>query len=296
MMGLRNEKVSDQRSHLTKLGEPIEYFEYEQGVEQSLDAINAGELSKIVLARQLTFDLSSDLSPFSIAHGLRARFPDCHSFSLSLPQQGTWVGASPETLARIRGLSLRTEALAGSAPRGPSAGKDAHWGKTILAREKEVREHRLVIESIIRRLSSAGITSIKEELPRLLRLANLQHVRTPLQGKLPEGLHPFDVLSNLHPTPAMGELPVPLPWLNWQILRKLPEDSTLGLPDGWTQKEEQNLLFLFVVEEYSKTHSLYLPVPGSLKGPSLRTKNVKQTGNCKPCLKSLLEVLIFRVE
>ena len=232
MMGLRNEKVSDQRSHLTKLGEPIEYFEYEQGVEQSLDAINAGELSKIVLARQLTFDLSSDLSPFSIAHGLRARFPDCHSFSLSLPQQGTWVGASPETLARIRGLSLRTEALAGSAPRGPSAGKDAHWGKTILAREKEVREHRLVIESIIRRLSSAGITSIKEELPRLLRLANLQHVRTPLQGKLPEGLHPFDVLSNLHPTPAMGGTPRPAALAKLADIEKAPRGLYSGVA-GW---------------------------------------------------------------
>ena len=91
-------------------------------------------------------------------------------------------GASPETLSRIRGLSLRTEALAGSAPRGPSAGKDAHWGKTILAREKEVREHRLVIESIVRRLSSAGITSIQEGLPRLLLLPTC-NMFAPLQGK-----------------------------------------------------------------------------------------------------------------
>ena len=145
MVGIRNEKVSDQRSQLIRLGQPKENFVYNQGVVNALNAIKAGELSKIVLARQLTFDLSSDLSPFAIAHALRARFPDCHAFSLSHPDQGTWVGASPETLARIRGLSLRTEALAGSAPRGPSAGKDAHWGKTILAREKEVREHRLVV-------------------------------------------------------------------------------------------------------------------------------------------------------
>ena len=232
MVGIRNEKVSDQHSYLIRLGQPKENFEYNQGVEKALKAIKAGELSKIVLARQLTFDLRTDLSPFAIAHGLRARFPDCHAFSLSHPDQGTWVGASPETLARIRGLSLRTEALAGSAPRGPSAGKDAHWGKTILAREKEVREHRLVIESIIRRLSSAGITSIQEGLPRLLRLANLQHVRTPLQGKLPEGLHPFDILSNLHPTPAMGGTPRPSALAKLAELEKAPRGLYSGVA-GW---------------------------------------------------------------
>jgi len=232
MIGLRNEKVSDQQANTTHLGRSGENFEYERGVANALDVIQAGEISKIVLARQLTFDLSSNLSPFGIAHGLRARFPDCHAFSLSLPEQGTWVGASPETLAHIRGLSLRTEALAGSAPRGPSAGKDAHWGKTILAREKEVREHRLVIESIIRRLSSAGISSIKEGLPRLLRLANLQHVRTPLQGKLPEGLHPFDVLSNLHPTPAMGGTPRSLALAKLAEIEKAPRGLYSGVA-GW---------------------------------------------------------------
>jgi len=232
MVGIRNEKVSDQHSYLIRLGQPKENFDYKQGVEKALDAIKAGELSKIVLARQLTFDIRSDLSPFAIAHGLRARFPDCHAFSLSHPDQGTWVGASPETLARIRGLSLRTEALAGSAPRGPSAGKDAHWGKTILARAKEVREHKLVIESIFRRLSSAGITSIQEGLPRLLRLANLQHVRTPLQGKLPEGLHPFDILSNLHPTPAMGGTPRPSALTKLAEIENVPRGLYSGVA-GW---------------------------------------------------------------
>ncbi|MEK9771964.1 MAG: isochorismate synthase [Opitutae bacterium] len=207
MMGLRKEKLSDQLPPTTHLGKSTENFLYEAGVSEALNSIHAGEVSKIVLARQLTFDLKSTLSSFAISHALRAKFPDCHAFSLCLPQQGTWVGASPETLARIRGLSLRTEALAGSAPRGHSAGKDAHWGKTILAREKEVREHKLVIDSIIRRLSSVGVSSLHEGLPRLLRLANLQHVRTPVQGKLPDGLHPFEVLASLHPTPAMGGTP-----------------------------------------------------------------------------------------
>ena len=48
------------------------------------------------------------------------------------------VGASPETLLRTSGNTFETEALAGSAPRGLSAGKDAHLGKTLLGREKKL--------------------------------------------------------------------------------------------------------------------------------------------------------------
>ena len=232
MIGLKYEKVSEQRPQPTHLGESRENFAYEKGVSQALKKIQTGGVSKIVLARQLTFDLKTGLSPFAIAHALRAKFPDCHAFSISQPQQGTWVGASPETLARIRGFSLRTEALAGSAPRGPSAGKDAHWGKTILAREKEVREHRLVIESIHRRLSSVGVTALHEGLPRLLRLANLQHVRTPVQGKLPEGLHPFELLAALHPTPAMGGTPRPPALAKLAEIEKVPRGLYSGVA-GW---------------------------------------------------------------
>jgi len=207
MIGLTYGHSAQTVNKNTPLGKSRENFNYLDGVDEALKEIDSKEVSKIVLARQLTFDLHDKPCPFSIAHGLRGRFPDCHVFCISAPNQGTWVGASPETLAHLRGNRIRTEALAGSAPRGVSAGKDAHWGETLLARDKEVHEHNLVIESIHRRLSSVGVSKIQQGLPRLLRLANLQHVRTPVEGILPAGLHPFDILSALHPTPAMGGTP-----------------------------------------------------------------------------------------
>jgi len=225
MIGLKFGANAQVLNNKTVLESSQENYDYLAGVRKALEAIQGGRVSKIVLARQLTFDLNSSLSPFQIAHALRDRFPDCHTFSLSAPEHGTWVGASPETLARLRGNNLKTEALAGSAPRGPSAGKDALWGETLLAREKEVREHQLVIESIRRRLSSIGTTDIKQGSPRLLRLANLQHVKTPVEGVIPDDLHPFEVLEALHPTPAMGGSPRSL------ALSKLAEIE--GAPRGW---------------------------------------------------------------
>ncbi len=225
MVGLTYDHHNQPEKSTVALSNVKENFDYQEGVTRALQEINSGKVSKIVLARQLTFDVQKELCPFSIAHGLRAKFPDCHAFSLSAPDQGIWVGASPETLAHLRGNKLRTEALAGSAPRGISAGKDAHWGKTLLAREKEVREHNLVIQSIHRRLASIGVSELHQGLPRLLRLANLQHVRTPVQGVIPLGLHPFDILSALHPTPAMGGTP------RGPALAKLAEIEQS--PRGW---------------------------------------------------------------
>jgi len=189
------------------LGKPQENFSYEDAVEKALSHIEGGELSKIVLARQLTFQTNGTLPPYSLAHLLREKFPDCFTFCLSTPNAGMMVGATPETLLRSSGQYLETEAVAGSAPRGPSAGKDAHWGKTLLARKKEVHEHRVVIDSILRRLQSIGLQDCTKGKSRLLRLANLQHIRTPLRVKSDGKTHPLDAVAALHPTPAMGGSP-----------------------------------------------------------------------------------------
>jgi menaquinone-specific isochorismate synthase len=205
--GMQPDASKPKESGLVELGQPKEEFDYESAVKQALEQITSGQIFKVVLARKLTYGTSSPLNPFSIAHDLRERFPECFTFCLTTPGQGVMVGATPETLAKVSGSTLETEALAGSAPRGPSAGKDAHLGKTLLGREKEVLEHRLVIESIKRRLASIGLNDCEEGRSRLLRLANLQHVRTPLRAKFPTGVHPFDALCALHPTPAMGGTP-----------------------------------------------------------------------------------------
>lgn len=206
-------------------GPALENNDYENAVAKALHAIRSGKISKIVLARKLTYKTKHELPYFSIAHGLKNKFPDCYTFCMTTPDSGMFIGSTPEILAKISGISLETEAVAGTAPRGPSAGKDAHLGKTLLGREKEVREHRLVIDSMLRRLKSIGISQCGEGKSRLLRLANLQHVRTPILAKLPDDLHPFDALSTLHPTPAMGGSPreEALP-----MVRKLE-----GFPRGW---------------------------------------------------------------
>ena len=80
-------------------------------------------------------------------------------------------------------------------------------GRSLLGRVKEVHEHQVVVESIVRRLQKAGLSSVVVERARLRLLPNVQHLSSPISAALPSDWHLLDVLATLHPTPAVGGQP-----------------------------------------------------------------------------------------
>jgi menaquinone-specific isochorismate synthase len=147
------------------------------------------------------------LHPLRLLNGLRERFPECYSFSVANGCGQSFIGASPERLVRVSKGVLETEALAGSARRGASASEDAALGAALLSSEKDLREQRHVLDSIVRRLAPLGLTLTFPEAPSLRKLANVQHLHTPVSATLPAGVHLLDALARLHPTPAVGGSP-----------------------------------------------------------------------------------------
>ena len=147
------------------------------------------------------------LHPLRVLNGLRQRYPDCYAFSLSNGCGQSFIGASPERLVRVSQGVLETEALAGSAPRGAGASEDAALAAGLLASEKDLREHRLVLDSIVRRLESLGLQLEFAAKPGVRRLANVQHLHTPVRAVLPDSVRLLDALTRLHPTPAVGGSP-----------------------------------------------------------------------------------------
>lgn len=181
--------------------------DYSAAVEAALARIAAGEFDKIVLARVRAVRSAQPLHPLEMLNQLRQRFPECYAFSIANGRGQSFIGATPERLARVSGGVLETEALAGSAPRGGSASEDAMHGTALLRSEKDRREQRLVLESITRRLAPLGLALEFSPEPQLRKLANVQHLLTPIRASLPEGVRLLDVLARLHPTPAVGGSP-----------------------------------------------------------------------------------------
>ncbi len=184
-----------------------DHGDYRAAVARGLERIAAGDFSKIVLAR--TRDITSDqpLHPLRMLNGLRQRYPECYAFSLSNEAGDSFIGASPERLVRVSKGVLETEALAGSAPRGAGASEDAALADGLLHSEKDLREQRHVLDSIVRRLTPLGLTPEYPAEPRVRRLANVQHLHTPVTARLPEGVRLLDAVAHLHPTPAVGGTP-----------------------------------------------------------------------------------------
>lgn len=180
---------------------------YQQAVARALAEIGRGDYEKIVLARAQRLTTAEEFHPLGVLNHLRQHYPACYAFSVANGAGQSFIGASPERLIRVAGGRMHTEALAGSAPRGASASEDAAFARALQQSDKDLREHRLVLGSITRRLADLGIRLEHADQPRVLGLANVQHLHTPISATLPDGVHILDLVERLHPTPAVGGTP-----------------------------------------------------------------------------------------
>ncbi len=180
---------------------------YATNVAAGVAAVRAGRYRKIVLARARDLRATTGFHPLRALNSLRERYPDCYAFSAGNGAGASFIGASPERLAAAAGGLLRTEALAGSAPRGRTAAEDAAFARQLLHSGKDGREQGLVLESILRRLAAVGVTAATPGRPRVRQLPNVQHLCTTVEAKLPPGVDLLRIAGELHPTPAVGGTP-----------------------------------------------------------------------------------------
>lgn len=181
--------------------------DYRAAVAQALRRIEAGEFEKIVLARAIDLATPAPLHPLRVLNGLRQRFPECYAFSLANGRGQSFIGASPERLLRVSRGVLETEALAGTIRRGAGASDDAGLAAALQRSDKDLREHRLVVETIAQRLGQLGLKVEYAAKPGLRKLANLQHLHTPVRAELGASDRLLTALGSLHPTPAVGGSP-----------------------------------------------------------------------------------------
>lgn len=181
---------------------------YEAAVARAAELIRAGRMQKIVLAREVQVHAPSDHDPAAIFGVLREAFPSCFNFCVGRGD-ATLVAASPELLVRREGQRVSTLALAGSSRRSADPAVDAHLGEQLMRDSSYREEHAIVARRIERTLHSYAIWVAAAPEPTLVRIANIQHLATPIRAQLAAPVEAIELAGLLHPTPAVGAEPAP---------------------------------------------------------------------------------------
>lgn len=172
----------------------------------ALREIRAGGIEKVVLARRVKAWSERPIEAGAVLRRLRQGYPRCTVFAFARGD-ACFLGATPERLVRLEGRTVRADPLAGSAPRGTTGEDDRRLGDALLADEKERREHSLVVQAIRDALAPLCLRLSVPETPALLRMPNVQHLHTPIEGVLGGEASILELVERLHPTPAAGGLP-----------------------------------------------------------------------------------------
>jgi isochorismate synthase len=185
---------------------PLPPAHYEEAVARAVQRIRAGEFEKIVLAREVNVQAPVEHDPAAVLGILREAFPACYVFAVGRGD-ATFIAASPELLVRREGHRASTVGLAGSIRRSADPAVDDHLGEQLLQSDKDREENAIVVRRIMRNLRphSVWVTSAPE--PALIRVANIQHLATPIRAQLASPLGAIELAGVLHPTPAVGAEP-----------------------------------------------------------------------------------------
>jgi menaquinone-specific isochorismate synthase len=202
-----------------------------EAVAAAVDRISAGELEKVVLARDHAVWSREPFDAVDLASRLTVRFPHCYTFVVD-----GLVGATPELLLSRQGDQVVSRVLAGTTGRSLDEAEDAALGAALLASDKDRREHVFAAESVREVLEPWCDELTHDPAPRLLRLDNVQHLATTFEGRLRQPRSVLEIVAALHPTAAVGGTPR---GAAVEMIRELEgmDRGRYAAPVGWTDAE-----------------------------------------------------------
>jgi isochorismate synthase len=200
-------------------------------VTNATDQIQAGMIEKVVLARNVELRADRPLDIPAAIERLRRDYPDTFIFAVARGGR-TFLGASPERLVSLRNGVVSASGLAGSAARGATPAEDDRLGAELLASAKDRAEHDFVVQMILEELTAICDDVYASTEPSLMKMRNVQHLFTPIHGRIHNGRTIFDLVERLHPTPAVGGRPRDIA-LDWIRRHEHLDRGWYAGPVGW---------------------------------------------------------------
>lgn len=203
------------REQKAKAPEPLEALtftgstdkdKYSEMVLKAKDHIVRGDIFQVVLSQRLKAEFKGD--PFTLYRRLRTSNPSPYMFYIDFADY-TVLGASPESLITVSEQHVMTNPIAGTRPRGKTEEEDANLAAELLADEKEIAEHMMLVDlsrndiGKVSEIGSVHLTKYKQ----IEKYKHVMHIVSEVSGTLKEGIHPIDALASCLPAGTVSGAP-----------------------------------------------------------------------------------------
>ncbi|HEX8007102.1 MAG TPA: isochorismate synthase [Trebonia sp.] len=200
---------------------------HRRSVAAAISRIKAGELDKVVLARDLLATADRPLDERYVLARLAAEYPTSWVYAVD-----GLIGATPELLLRRERDSVSARLLAGTTWPRPGRSSAASLARDLLASGKNRAEHRYAVQSLVEALAPFCSRLDVPHEPSVLHLPNLSHLATEVHGTLAADAPLLDLVARVHPTAAVAGSPRSAAMRLISELEPMDRGGYLG-PVGW---------------------------------------------------------------
>jgi menaquinone-specific isochorismate synthase len=182
----------------------LDHAAWSDAVTAAVTRIDAGEVEKVVLARDEILAADQPIDSRHLIVRLSALYPTTWVFSVA-----GLIGATPELLVSLEDGRITSRVLAGTIARGPAASDSPHpndpdlLADQLTASEKDLAEHRFAVDSVAEALRPYCSTLEVPTAPRILTLPNVLHLATDIVGTAKPGVDVITLAAAIHPSAAV---------------------------------------------------------------------------------------------
>lgn len=201
---------------------------WEHAVALAVGRITAGEVGKVVLARDVEARATRPVDPRHLLTRLAARYPRCWTFSVD-----GLVGATPELLVRRERGLITSRVLAGTIQRTGDDEHDLALAASLARSSKDLEEHEFAVRSVAEALAPHCQSMNVPDAPFVLHLSNVMHLATDLAGVVNDAAATsLELAAALHPSAAVCGTPTDAAMRVIDEVEQLDRARYAG-PVGW---------------------------------------------------------------
>lgn len=174
--------------------EAISYDNYISLIQKTVEELQSDSLTKKIVISRINSLQETAVNLAETFKNLHHHYPNAYLYLRFDPEEGCWIGASPELLLKENNQFIQTVSLAGT------KAKEDEWTT------KEYHEQQVVTDYITSTL--APYTSyVDVDGPFSVNAGYFEHLKSFISAQLKDKSQLYEVLKALHPTPAVGGMP-----------------------------------------------------------------------------------------